>query len=98
MDNDSKNTSKLIQNFVYDYMSNFIGWPSRVPDLNPIENVWKLLKQKVGKSFQPDSLERILELWSYGLFSLPTLKFTNLAYTRTILQNLMNFFSGFCFF
>jgi len=67
MDNDSKNTSILIQNFVYNYVPNFIDWPSRAPDLNPIENVWKLLKQKVRKRLPStlDELENVIhEEWA----------------------------------
>jgi len=67
MDNDSKNTSKLIQNFVLDNIPFHIDWPSRLPDLNHIENVWKVLKQMVRKRIPQtvDDLEDIIhEEWN----------------------------------
>jgi len=29
-----------------------LSWPSSSPDLNPIENVWRMLKQRLGKRFR----------------------------------------------
>ena len=32
-------------------------WPANSPDLNPIENVWRLLKYQVGKRFPKTEVE-----------------------------------------
>ncbi len=56
-----------------------ISWPSNSPDLNPIENLWTLLKDKVGqlKPSNLDQLEKnIKTVWSNFL--------QNLAETLTL--------------
>lgn len=48
-DNDPKHRSKRIKAFKEKYNISSLEWPSNSPDLNPIENIWALLKKNIKK-------------------------------------------------
>ena len=48
-DNASIHTAKKIRSFLNDNNVNVIKWPGNSADLNPIENIWGLMKNKLEK-------------------------------------------------
>lgn len=65
-DNDPKHTCKLVKEYLKEAGVEVLEWPSCSPDLNPIENLWSIIKRKVYLRFPKNKSqlkEYLIEEW-----------------------------------
>src|ERR1700722_18470670 len=57
-DNDSKHQCRVAKQFLCKEVPEIIDWPSNSPDVNPVENLWSIIKRRVEKQ-KPKNLEEL---------------------------------------
>lgn len=68
-DNDPKHTADFVTKWLQKQKFEVMDWPSQSPDLNPIENMWALLKRRLFRNYErppkgmAEHWERIYETW-----------------------------------
>ena len=60
-DNDPKHTAKLVKHWLSIQNFDVLIWPPQSLDINPIEHVWALVKQRLNEYLAP--AKGMLELW-----------------------------------
>ncbi|GFT05598.1 putative transposase like protein [Trichonephila clavipes] len=61
-------TARSIKAFLAEQNIPLLDWPGNSPDMNPIGNIWELMKREVDKNVitnKTQLLERIIQVWNH---------------------------------
>ena len=76
-DNDPKHTSRVAKEFLKENFPEVMDWPSNSPDLNPIENLWGIVKHHVEKRM-PSNISELEQYMVEEWENIPNEFLTNL--------------------
>lgn len=58
--------AKTVSKFLADKNITVLDWPGNSPDMNPIENVWELMKREISKATvttKQELIEKLIDVW-----------------------------------
>jgi hypothetical protein len=62
-DNDPKHTCKKVKKYLNNKQMRVLDWCSQSPDINPIENAWRQLKQRIAKkNYKAKNLDELFTI------------------------------------
>ena len=62
-------TARSVKAFLNDKNIPLMPWPGNSPDMNPIENVWELVKREIGKEVittRTQLIEKLIHVWNHS--------------------------------
>ena len=71
-DNTPVHTARVSRDFLKKEGIKKIDWPAKSPDLNPIENVWLVLKRNIQDLYQPKNVPKMQEAIQQAWDDFPT--------------------------
>lgn len=68
-DNDPKHKAKITMSYFVNNGVPLLPWPPQSPDLNPIENIWRIMKEELRKNdfrahSRDEMIQKLKDVWS----------------------------------
>ena len=77
-DNDSKHTASVTKRFFSNRSIKVMPWPAMSPDMNPIENLWGYVKERVAES-EPKTIRELRDAIERAWYEIPPEKYQKYA-------------------